>query len=79
MTQGNRPAIPNERIEELREDFAAVDDDQDGRIDFAEFTVLMNELGAEMSSEVLRIGFGEIDTDRDGRISLAEFVAWRTQ
>jgi Ca2+-binding EF-hand superfamily protein len=79
MTPVNRPGVAPERIEELNEDFAAVDEDQDGRIDYAEFTVLMDELGAGMSGDVLRIGFGEIDTDQDGRISLAEFIAWRTQ
>jgi Ca2+-binding EF-hand superfamily protein len=73
------PGASPRRNEELREDFAAVDEDQDGHIDYAEFTVLMDELGAGMTPEVLRIGFGEIDADRDGRISLAEFIAWRTQ
>ena len=79
MTPVNLPGVPPERIEELGEDFAAVDADKDGRIDYAEFTILMEELGADMSSDVLRIGFAEIDADRDGRISLAEFIAWRTQ
>jgi Ca2+-binding EF-hand superfamily protein len=69
--------VPPRRGEELREDFEAVDEDQDGRIDFGEFTVLMDDLDPGMSAAVLRIGFGEIDTDHDGRISLAEFIAWR--
>lgn len=71
--------VPHERLEELREDFEAVDDDQDGRIDFGEFSGLMDNLNAQMSDDVLRIGFAEIDTDGDGRISLAEFVAWRAR
>lgn len=79
MTSINHPGIPPERIEELSEDFAAVDEDQDGRIDYGEFTILMDNLDGNMTDAVLRIGFGEIDTDRDGRISLAEFVAWRAQ
>lgn len=53
--------------------------DQDGSIDYAEFSVLMDNLDPDMKGTVLRIGFGEIDTDQDGRISLTEFVAWRTQ
>lgn len=69
--------IPPQRLEELREDFAAVDEDHDGAIDYAEFETLMDNLNAQMSPTDLRIGFGEIDTDRDGRISLVEFVAWR--
>lgn len=73
----NRTGISQERIEELREDFEAVDSDEDGCIDFGEFTSLMDNLNAGMSPADLRIGFGEIDSDRDGRISLTEFVAWR--
>ena len=73
----NRTGISQERIEELREDFASVDSDEDGCIDFGEFANLMDNLSAGVSSADLRIGVGEIDSDRDGRISLAEFVAWR--
>ncbi len=72
------PRPSPERLEELHEDFAAVDADQDGRIDYAEFGTLMENLNAGMKGPALRIGFGEIDTDHDGRISLAEFVAWRS-
>lgn len=72
-----QPPSP-ERLEELREDFAAVDEDQDGRIDYGEFGQLMETLNAGMTGHELRIGFGEIDTDHDGRISLAEFIAWRS-
>lgn len=71
--------IPPARLDELREDFAEVDEDQDGAIDFGEFSTLMDNLGAGLSGEHLRIGFGEIDTNGDGRISLGEFIAWRTQ
>lgn len=75
------PNIPRpqlERLEELREDFAEVDDDGDGVIDFGEFSTLMGNLDSHMKSTELRIGFDAIDTDRNGRISLAEFIAWRT-
>jgi len=79
MATINRSGVSAELIEELREDFATVDADQDGWIDFPEFTSLMDHLNAEMSHEDLRTGFGVIDADGDGRISLAEFVAWRSQ
>jgi hypothetical protein len=74
----HRSSVPPERIEELREDFEAVDGDQDGRIDYGEFSVLMDGMDPDMGDALLRIGFREIDTDQDGRISLTEFVAWRT-
>jgi Ca2+-binding EF-hand superfamily protein len=72
------PRVP-ESPRELRADFRAVDADEDGCINFAEFTALMENLEAEMSAAELQIGFGEIDTNRDGRIDLHEFVAWWTE
>lgn len=75
----HRSNVPSQLIEGLREEFESVDGDQDGSIDYAEFSVLMDNLDPDMKGTVLRIGFGEIDTDQDGRISLTEFVAWRTQ
>jgi Ca2+-binding EF-hand superfamily protein len=68
-----------EALQELGEDFEFADGDHDGYIDFAEFTALLDGLGAEMSGPDLRIGFQEIDADRDGRISQPEFVAWWTR
>lgn len=67
-----------ELVEELQEDFRESDTDGDGYIDFAEFGVLMENIGAGMSGTELRTGFGEIDADHDGRISLAEFLEWRS-
>lgn len=78
MSPTNPSSMRPELIEELREDFAEVDDDQDGQIDFAEFSNLMENLEAGMSPDHLRIGFREIDSDHDGRINLTEFVAWRS-
>lgn len=79
MKPFDRAGMSPELIEELREDFAEVDDDQDGSIDYGEFTILMDNLNSGMTDSVLRIGFGEIDADHDGRISLAEFIAWRSR
>ena len=74
---GNR--TEPEALRELGEDFEFADDDHDGYIDFAEFSALLDGLGAEMSGTDLRIGFQEIDTDRDGRINRQEFIAWWTR
>ena len=80
MTESARHAILDPEVfEELQEDFTVADDDHDGYIDFGEFTGLLDDLGAEMSSTDLRIGFHAVDTDRDGRIALGEFIAWWTQ
>jgi Ca2+-binding EF-hand superfamily protein len=74
------PADPDDDDEELldlAEHFGQVDADGDRRIDFAEFSRLVEDLSEEnMPLEERRIGFQEIDTDRDGVIDFHEFVAW---
>lgn len=61
---------------ELKEEFALADRDHDGRIDFDEFSRLMQGLDPNMSAAELRIGFQEIDTDADQLIDFQEFVDW---
>lgn len=61
---------------ELIQEFAAADRDNDGRIDFGEFRLLLEELDAAMSIEEMQIGFGEVDADHDGLIDCDEFADW---
>lgn len=61
---------------ELRQAFAAADRDHDGRIDFAEFERLLDDLQGNMSKQDLTIGFREVDTDHDGFIDVVEFIDW---
>jgi len=75
---GDRSAREPELKQELKEDFEQADSDGDGRINFVEFSSLLEDLEAGMSTEELRIGFHEIDTDQDGRIDLREFIDWWT-
>jgi len=63
---------------ELLQQFAVADRDDDGRIDFAEFKLLLDGLDAAMSIEEMQIGFGEVDANRDGLIDCREFVDWWT-
>ena len=49
---------------ELIQEFAAADRDNDGRIDFDEFRLLLEGLEAGMSIEEMQIGFGEVDPNR---------------
>lgn len=76
---GDHSALEPELEQELKEDFEQADSDGDGRINFAEFSSLLQELEAGMSTEELRIGFHEIDTDHDSLIDLREFIDWWTE
>ena len=76
---GDRSMLEPEFQLELKENFDQADSDGDGRINFAEFSSLLQDLEAGMSAEDLRIGFHEIDTDHDGLIDLREFIAWWTE
>jgi Ca2+-binding EF-hand superfamily protein len=61
---------------ELQHAFASADRDRDGRIDFAEFEQLLEDLEAGMSKQDLAIGFREVDADHDGLIDTREFMEW---
>lgn len=61
---------------ELLQQFAMADRDNDGRIDFAEFELLLDGLEAAMSIEEMQIGFREVDANRDGLIDCREFIDW---
>ena len=60
---------------ELKEEFAA-DQDRDHRMNFTEFTSLLEGLDAGMSAGELHIGFHEVDADADGFIDFREFADW---
>lgn len=62
--------------EELREIFDYFDEDENGRIDRAEFGHLMNALGADAPKAELDMGFDLIDADDNGEIDFSEFAKW---
>lgn len=66
----------DEDQDELENLFDMNDADRNGRIDFEEFSRLLDDLGADMSKEELEIGFTDIDTNGSGEIDFDEFAAW---
>jgi Ca2+-binding EF-hand superfamily protein len=62
----------------LRARFERVDSDQNGVIDEAEFSLLLDALGVGYGEAQVRAAFLAIDSDANGSIELEEFRAWWT-
>jgi Ca2+-binding EF-hand superfamily protein len=69
-------SMDDERIVELQENFDHFDQDENGKIDLAEFIRLMDALQAMLTPDEARIGFQSVDSDGDGRIDFDEFKEW---
>ena len=63
-------------LEELRCPFDRFDTDNNGRIDFQEFSDLLEVTGPLPTEEEKQIAFTVIDTDGNGTVSLDEFISW---
>jgi Ca2+-binding EF-hand superfamily protein len=63
-------------IADLDEQFDECDSDGDGRIDFTEFSELLERLGSEVPTGQRRAHFDAIDADRDGAVDRREFTEW---
>jgi nitroreductase len=72
----SRRPLSGDELADAAESFGACDADGDGRIDFAEFSQLLEHLGLEGSSASYRNHFDGVDADRDGFIDRHEFVQW---
>jgi Ca2+-binding EF-hand superfamily protein len=76
-TSGSRP-LTREELADIEEQFDSCDLDGDQRIDFTEYSNLMDSLGAEITPAQRRSRFNAIDTDHDGTIDRKEFLVWWT-
>jgi Ca2+-binding EF-hand superfamily protein len=68
--------LSGDELADLEELFDQIDEDGDQRIQFAEFSQLLDDLGADMQYEEQRTGFRKIDTNHDGAIDFKDFVDW---
>lgn len=71
----SRP-LTSDELADAEEQFDECDMDGDQRIDFTEYSQLLETLGAEIPPAQRRNRFNAIDTDGDGAIDRAEFMAW---
>jgi len=71
-----RRALSSDELADLDEQFDECDADGDQRIDFIEFSQLLENLGSEVPPERRQARFDEIDTDRDGAVDRREFMEW---
>jgi Ca2+-binding EF-hand superfamily protein len=68
--------LSGDELADLDEQFDECDANGDQRIDFAEFSQLLENLGSELRGTQRRLRFEAIDADHDGAIDRREFMDW---
>lgn len=71
-----RRPLSGDDLADLDEQFDECDADGDQRIDFTEFSQLLEKLGSQVAPAHRRGQFDAIDLDRDGAIDRREFMEW---
>ncbi|MBI4005274.1 MAG: EF-hand domain-containing protein [Gammaproteobacteria bacterium] len=69
-------SLTEEQIAEIQENFDYFDTDKNGQIDYKEFTLLIDALGGDMTTEKMQAGFDIVDSDHNGSIDIEEFMDW---
>ena len=71
----SRP-LTSDELADAEEQFDECDADGDQRIDFTEYSQLLDNLGVEVPPAHRRSRFNAIDANRDGAIDRSEFLEW---
>lgn len=69
-------ALSSDELADLDEQFDECDADGDQRIDFTEFSQLLENLGSSVPPSQRRARFDAIDANHDGAIDRREFMEW---
>jgi Ca2+-binding EF-hand superfamily protein len=68
--------LTSDELADLAEQFDECDADGDQRIDFTEFSQLLENLGSDIAPAQRRARFDAIDLNHDGAIDRNEFMQW---
>lgn len=68
--------LSEQKVAEIRNDFAFFDRDGNGQIDLSEFVEMLTVLSPKTKVSVVEEGFKLIDTNDDGFIDFDEFLEW---
>ena len=71
-----RRPLSSDELADLDEQFDECDADGDQRIDFTEFSQLLENLGSDVPPDHRQARFDELDADHDGAIDRSEFMEW---
>lgn len=69
-------ALTGDELADAEEQFDACDTNGDRRIDFAEYSQLLENLGLGLPPTQRRNRFNAVDSDGDGAIDRSEFIDW---
>jgi Ca2+-binding EF-hand superfamily protein len=73
---GKGRPLTSDELADVQEQFDECDADGDQRIDFAEYSQLLDNLGVKLPPTQRRNRFNAIDSDGDGAIDRSEFIDW---
>lgn len=68
--------IPEDELEQIKENFSFADTDGNGLIDFREFAGLLKILSPETKVHQAAEGFSMVDKNSDGYVDYEEFIDW---